>query len=129
MALVPIVLVLVLVTVLLFFVLKDLEIMSFTQKMLGLVVLIILVVFAGVYTYYKSEQDKKQFLLQMAFLRGETLICQNQEVSSKDFNLVSGTSSLIGRQNSSMRNITFNLSECKSSDKDSQNLSQQLEKD
>lgn len=131
MALLPIALILLITTLLLFFILKDFGMVTRRQKILGAVVLLALAGGIGIYSYQKSQSDKQNFLLQMAFLRGETLQCGDQEVSAKTFNLVSGTLSLIGKKNTEFHNLIFSLANCerKASKQDSQALEEQLEKD
>ncbi len=129
MALLPIALILSIAVILLFFILRDLGIMNKKQKFIiggGIILLGILI---GVYSYHKSQEDKRNFLLQMAFLRGEVLICKDQKVSSKDFNLITGTLSLIGKENSDMKNITYKLEDCQSKTIETSALKEQLEKD
>lgn len=131
MALLPIVLILLIVTLLLFLILRDFGMVSKKQKILSVIALIIVASLIGVYSYNKSQNDKKTFLLQMAFLRGETLVCKEKEVSAKNFNLVSGTLSLIGRKNTDFHNVVFSLEECeqKQKDQDSKSIQEQLGKD
>ncbi len=131
MALLPILLILLLATLLLFFILRDFGLIGKKQRLLIIIALIALAVVIGIYSYQKSQDDKRVFLLQMAFLRGETLLCKTQEVNAKTFNLVSGNLSLIGKKNTDSYNLMFSLEDCvqKQTKEDSQSLQEQLEKD
>lgn len=131
MALLPIILVILIAITLLFFVLKDLGMINTKQKIIGGIILFILAIATGFYSYNKSQTDKQIFLLQMAFLRGETIICKNQEVNAKNFNFVSGTLSLIGKKETPFHNLIFSLDDCnQQKNKEDQNpIEEQLEKD
>ncbi len=129
MTLLPIILVLLIAIVLLFFILRDLYTMSRKQKIFGTTIVFICVFGIIIYSFQKSQEDKKNYLLQMAFLRGETLMCKNQPINAKDFNLVTGTLSLIGKENTPNKNITYQLSECSTDSINSDHLQEQLEKD
>lgn len=129
MTLLPIILVLLIAVVLLFFVLRDLGMMSKKQKILGVLIIFICAFGIGIYSFQKSQEDKRNFLLQMAFLRGETLMCKDQPINAKSFNLVTGTLSLIGKENTPSKNITYQLSECNIDSINNDSLQEQLEKD
>ena len=129
MTLLPIILVLLIAVVLLFFVLRDLGMMSKKQKILSVLIMFICTFGIGIYSFQKSQEDKRNFLLQMAFLRGETLMCKDQPINAKSFNLVTGTLSLIGKENTSSKNITYQLSECNIDSINNDSLQEQLEKD
>ena len=129
MALIPIILVLFISVFLLFFILRDFGMMTLRQKTIGACILILFGVFIGFYSYQKSQEDKRNFLLQMAFLRGEDLKCGDKIINAKGFNLITGTLSLIGKENTENKKLTFSLSDCVSSDKPSEDLQEQLEKD
>ncbi|CBG40379.1 hypothetical protein [Helicobacter mustelae] len=132
MTLLPIILVVFLAIFLLFLILKDFGAISKKQKFLSLFALLTFGILIGIYAYNKSQMDKKVYLLQMSFLRGENLSCGKNLISVKDFNLSTGTLTLIGKENSPARNIVYSLKDCDLTKKTSpalENLQEQLEKD
>lgn len=131
MTLLPIVFLILIATLTLFFILKDFGMISKKQKYLALALLVILAIVVGFYSYKKSQTDKQIFLLQMAFLRGETILCKNTEVDAKNFNFVSGTLNFIGKKDTPFNNLIFSLSECsqKSTKQNINTLQEQLEKE
>ncbi|WP_104697414.1 MULTISPECIES: hypothetical protein [unclassified Helicobacter] len=131
MTLLPIVLLILIATLTLFFILKDFGMVSKKQKSLTFISLLILAVIIGFYSYRKSQVDKQIFLLQMAFLRGETILCKNTEVDAKNFNFVSGTLNFIGKKDTPFHNLIFSLNECvqKNNKQNINTIQEQLEKE
>ncbi|PAF48377.1 hypothetical protein BKH46_00210 [Helicobacter sp. 12S02634-8] len=134
-ALLAIFLVLALTLILLYFVLRDFGIITTKQKIIALVVLIAFGVFATIYSYFQSKSDKNDMLLQTAFLRGESLECGGVIINRENFNLVTGTLSLIGKKNGPMNNIIISLDTCKittqevAPEESSRNLQEELQRD
>ncbi|MCE3040125.1 hypothetical protein [Helicobacter anatolicus] len=135
MALLPIIIVIFIAIFLLFFILKDFGMINKKQKILSGIALSIFGVFIGYYAYNKSQLDQKAYLLQMNFLRGGDIICENTIVNAKDFNLVTGTLTLIGKEKTPAKNLVFSLQNCKrapnkeSRQYENQELQEQLEKE
>lgn len=129
MTLLPIVTVLFIAVLLFFFILKDLDAMSKKQKIIGFLVILAIGIGIGIYSFQKSQDDKKIFLLRMEFLRGKPLMCQNLSVDAKNFNLVDGTLSLIGKDHTPYKNMSIQLSDCIANPIDNDAIQEQLEKD
>lgn len=104
--------VLVLVLVLLWMLLRDFGLISFKQKIVSVVVLSVLGIFLMFYTYEQDQANQVQTALQRAFLRGETLVCKGIKVNNKDFNLVTGTLSFLGKKNTPMQGMLVDLQTC-----------------
>ncbi|WP_104714388.1 hypothetical protein [Helicobacter cetorum] len=97
---------------LLFLVLKDFGLISPKQKILAFLIVGIIGLGIGVYTYKQNKQNKREIALQRAFLRGETLLCKDIKVNKKTFNLVSGTLSFLGKKQSPMQDVFVDLDSC-----------------
>ncbi|BCZ19697.1 Putative membrane protein [Helicobacter sp. NHP19-012] len=102
-----------LVLVLLWFLLKDFFGRGFKQKILVVLFLGTLATGLGIYTYQQDLINKEQVALQREFLRGVVLDCNGVKVSQKDFSLVSGTLSFLGKQNTPMQGVLVDLQSCK----------------
>ncbi|BDQ28833.1 hypothetical protein [Helicobacter ailurogastricus] len=105
--------VLCLVLVLLWFLLKDFFGRGFKQKIAVVVFLGVLAASLGLYTYKQDKINQEQVALQRDFLRGLLLDCDGVKVSQKDFSLVTGTLSFLGKQNTPMQGILVDLQSCK----------------
>ncbi|GMB91507.1 hypothetical protein [Helicobacter ailurogastricus] len=105
--------VLCLVLVLLWFLLKDFFGRGFKQKIAVVVFLGVLTASLGLYTYKQDKINQEQVALQRDFLRGLLLDCDGVKVSQKDFSLVTGTLSFLGKQNTPMQGILVDLQSCK----------------
>ncbi|WP_104747566.1 hypothetical protein [Helicobacter cetorum] len=104
--------VLLLTLFLLFLVLKDFGLISPKQKILAFLIVGIIGVSIGVYTYKQNKQNRREIALQRAFLRGETLLCKDIKVSNQTFNLVSGTLSFLGKKQTPMKDVFVDLDFC-----------------
>ncbi|BDQ26606.1 hypothetical protein HHE02_02250 [Helicobacter heilmannii] len=103
-----------LVLILLWFLLKDFFGRGFKQKIAVVVFLGALAAGLGLYTYQQDKINKEQVALQRDFLRGMVLDCNGVKVSQKDFSLVAGTLSFLGKQNTPMQGVLVDLQSCKS---------------
>ncbi|WP_104625436.1 hypothetical protein [Helicobacter felis] len=101
-----------LVLLLLWLLLKDFGLVRLKQKILGALVLTLLGGVVGFYTYEQDRINRAQMDLQRAFLRGETLLCGHVEVNNKNFNLVTGTLSFLGKPNGPMKDTLIDLQSC-----------------
>lgn len=97
----------------LFFILKDFDMIKSWHKKLFGILLVGLVILIGTYTFVQDNQAKLDSELQIRFLRGETLICNGIEVNSERFNFVTGTLSFIGKKDSEAKDIMVSLDRCK----------------
>ncbi|WP_104749534.1 hypothetical protein [Helicobacter cynogastricus] len=104
--------VLALVLILLWFIFKDFGLVRFKQKLLSALALVVLGGMVGFYTYEQDKNNRAQMDLQRAFLRGETLLCGHVEVNNKNFNLVTGTLSFLGKPNGPMKDTLIDLQSC-----------------
>ncbi|WP_120943989.1 MULTISPECIES: hypothetical protein [Helicobacter] len=105
--------VLILVLILLWILLKDFGLWRLQQKLVSAGVLLLLGGLVGFYTYKQDRANQAQVDLQRAFLRGETLVCQNHiSVDNKNFNLVTGTLSFLGKPNGPMKDTLIDLQSC-----------------
>ncbi|WP_104696036.1 hypothetical protein [Helicobacter salomonis] len=104
--------VLALVLLLLWLLLKDFGLTRLKQKLMGVFALALLGGVVGFYTYEQDRANRTQIDLQRAFLRGETLLCNHVEVNNKNFNLVTGTLSFLGKPNSPMKDTLIDLQSC-----------------
>lgn len=134
-AFIGIFIVLALAFLLIFFVLKDFGVISKKQTLIVISILVILAIIIGIYSYFQSKSDKNDMILQLAFLQGKSLECDNVIVNKENFNFVSGTLSFIGKKNSAMNNMIIPLSGCKVMnpsevlENETQNLQEELERD
>ncbi|MFC3848040.1 hypothetical protein ACFOPX_05810 [Helicobacter baculiformis] len=102
-----------LVLLLLWLLLKDFGLVRFKQKFISAGILLLLGGVVGFYTYEQDRTNRTQMDLQRAFLRGETLLCSNHvEVNNKNFNLVTGTLSFLGKPNGPMKDTLIDLQSC-----------------
>lgn len=135
MALLPIIAVILLAILLLFFILKDFGMANKKQKLLSLAALILIGTSIGYYSYQKSQLDQEAYRLQISFSSGEDILCNNEIVNAKNFNLITGTLTLVGKDNSPSRSLVFSLQDCKripsqqSKETQNQEIQEQLEKE
>lgn len=92
---------------------------SVIKKTIGIIIFISVAILVVVYSMWQSNQDEKALLYQNAFIRGDSLVCFNKfhsdkeiEVNNKNFNLISGSLSFIGK--GSMNGININIEDCHS---------------
>ncbi|PAF41310.1 hypothetical protein [Helicobacter sp. 11S03491-1] len=111
-ALLAIFLVLLLTLALLYFILRDFGVITPKQKLISLSTLIVFGILIALYSYFQSQSDRKDFMLQTAFKRGESLECNGIIINKENFNLVTGTLSFIGKKNTPMNNIIVPLDKC-----------------
>lgn len=82
------------------------------NKIILSVLFVVIVILLGVYTIRQDDRSQKTADLIAQFNRGETLQCGEFEINSKDFNLISGTLSFVGKQNTQMQGQTIPMSKC-----------------
>lgn len=132
-ALLAIFLVLLLTAILMFFVLQDFGIASRKQKAIVIILLFLFTVTVGAYSYFQNRSDKNDLMLQISFLNGQSLECEEIIVSKENFNLVTGTLNFIGKKSGPMKNIIIPLEKCKIIEKDKEesarNLQEELQRD
>lgn len=80
------------------------------------VLLLIVALGIGVFTFFQDKNEAKYTQLAQAFLQGKTLICKvgtkDIAVSQKEFNFISGTLTLMGKRESKFLQTTIPLKAC-----------------
>ncbi|OCR16227.1 hypothetical protein [Helicobacter pullorum] len=80
------------------------------------IVLLLIAVGIGIFTAMQDKQDVKMTNLAQLFLQGKELICivgiEKLEVSKETFNFISGTLTLVGREDSPYFRKTIPLKAC-----------------
>lgn len=128
-ALLAIFLVLFLTTILMFFVLQDFGVISRKQKIIAIIFLVMLAAAIGAYSYFQNRSDRNDLMLQIAFLNGQSLECEEIIVSKENFNLVTGTLNFIGKKNGPMSNIIIPLEKCSIIQRDKEESARSLQEE
>lgn len=71
----------------------------------------------GIFTFFQDQKEDKINELAQLFLQGKNLVCQigaqNIETNRTTFNFISGTLTLMGKENSDYHGKTIPLKSCK----------------
>ena len=85
----------------------------FGNKIYVLYVLFFLV-FAFLFEYFNEKDDKEQRIKILHFERGESLICNDFNISNKYFNYNHGTFSFVSKDNNkTFKNLIIKIQDCK----------------
>lgn len=82
------------------------------KLIIGIALSIVLMIIGG-YNYTQSKRTSITTLLEEAFESGQTLDCEGFLVHKNDFNLISQTYTLIGKNGTPTSNIIILLEKCK----------------
>ena len=87
--------------------------LTMRKKLITGIALSIVLVSIGGYNYTQSKRTSITTLLEEAFESGQTLDCEGFLVHKNDFNLISQTYTLIGKNGTPTSNIIILLEKCK----------------
>jgi hypothetical protein len=76
---------------------------------------IVVLSFLAYYTHLQNLDRKSNFDMIVSFNQDKTLYCNDINITNKEFNYVSGTSSFIGKRDTKYYGITLQLEDCKES--------------
>lgn len=98
-------------------ILSKFDIISYKMRISFGVLLLLLAVGIGIFTFFQEKQENKVNDLAQFFLQGKSLICQTNtqeiEVNQKNFNFISGTLTLMGKEYSDYHRKTIPIKACK----------------
>lgn len=82
------------------------------KKPLIALLVVAIIILASAYATLQKQRAKREAHLITLFRQGKTLECQGLKVSEREFNLVSGTLSFVGKARTPHHGVTISLDSC-----------------